>query len=396
MDIINSKEQALREYIINISNGEFDFNFNFETNLERILELFKNVQDPIIALNIIDKIIKTTGESKINYIDFYKNLIQIVIEQNNLELITTLFSKVTICFLKKGIEYQKFIDILNLSHLIHINVRKNNPIIIDYLISVGADINFQDKYIESPLHLAVRDGNEKIINFLVENKADLNIKNIKGDTPLHLAVENKNMETIICLISSGVELNNQNNEGNTLLHIATEKRSTDIIRSLIACGANTSIKNNKGDTPLHLAAKNDYKEILNLLIENEANTTIQNNKGNTPLHLAAKKGFSGIVFYLISSKTDSINIKNNKGKTPLHYAVERKNIEMIRTLLEIDKIIITDNELLNKIEEIAGDVKQIMDKVNIHRQKQTSNTLGKFGACFGNLFGGSKSSGKKV
>jgi len=82
----------------------------------------------------------------------------------------------------------------------------NNYESIEYLISIGAFINFQDKYLNSPLSdlLEINSPDIRIVKLLVEKGANINSYDNKGNTPLFNACLNKtiNLDIIKYLIEN--------------------------------------------------------------------------------------------------------------------------------------------------------------------------------------------------
>ncbi len=83
---------------------------------------------------------------------------------------------------------------------------------------------------------------------------------------------------------------------------------------------------------IHEAAKNgDLDEIKRLLKENPALLNEQDNEGRTPLHTAAECGHLNIVRYLVDEEKVPVNEKNGYGYgvTPLHCAVENGHLAIV-------------------------------------------------------------------
>ena len=77
---------------------------------------------------------------------------------------------------------------------------------VDFLISLGADINVQDKEKLTPLHLAVLGENEKIVSKLLQKNANKNLPNAKGELPIDLA-RKKNCASIVNILDDDDEIN---------------------------------------------------------------------------------------------------------------------------------------------------------------------------------------------
>jgi hypothetical protein len=89
--------------------------------------------------------------------------------------------------------------------LLHTAVMRNHIEIVEYLLSVGTNINKRDLYGLSPLHIAVELGHSEICSLLMARGADLNVRCHLGATPLHLSDEAEQRTISDLLTSSGAK-----------------------------------------------------------------------------------------------------------------------------------------------------------------------------------------------
>lgn len=179
---------------------------------------------------------------------------------------------------------------------------------IEYLISLGSNINVCDNYGVTPLHLAIMFISNPTFNekatVLIKNGANPNVfEHVYGATPLHCAVWIGNAKIVNLLIKHGASLNpimdgyleplkfikrtphdiyskriqrilnkknnffnkKNKNKGCTPLHLAVFKKKYFIIKTLLSNGAKTDIKDQKGRTPLDLAQELNDKKAIKLL-----------------------------------------------------------------------------------------------------------------------------------
>ncbi len=92
----------------------------------------------------------------------------------------------------------------------------NNREIIKWVLSKGADVDFQDRIGYSALHFAAQNGAFDLAKILIENGAEVNIRDVHGNIPLWTAMFNSKLaiNSITKLLlkhHSDVEL--QNNYG---------------------------------------------------------------------------------------------------------------------------------------------------------------------------------------
>ena len=107
---------------------------------------------------------------------------------------------------------------------------KANLNLVNDLIALGADLEWQDKDGETALQLCARTNHPEIARVLIDAGADVNIQN--------------------------------NNDGSTALHLCAYWNSPEIAKMLIDAGADKTIPNNNGTLPYELADTQELKELL--------------------------------------------------------------------------------------------------------------------------------------
>ncbi|KAM5141554.1 ankyrin repeat domain-containing protein 22 isoform 1-T3 [Mantella aurantiaca] len=147
---------------------------------------------------------------------------------------------------------------------------------------------------DTPLICACRRGHIGVVNYLLSMKADINLKNNKERTCLHYAVRKRfnfldyllivilmpvmligyvimiskskqNERLIRLLLHSGVDVNAADNSGNTALHYACKMKTQAIVPILLEANANPYIKNQEGESPIDIAERLKFMKILELM-----------------------------------------------------------------------------------------------------------------------------------
>uniref|UniRef100_A0ABD2WJZ3 Uncharacterized protein n=1 Tax=Trichogramma kaykai TaxID=54128 RepID=A0ABD2WJZ3_9HYME len=108
-------------------------------------------------------------------------------------------------------------------------------------------VNFQDKFGNTPLHFAVHYDDEETVKFLLRRGADPNRRNAVRSTPLHLICHSQNNDDLARLffkmneeLNQLVQVNAADNYGRTPLQLAVFYLRLDIIDLLIKKGADLS------------------------------------------------------------------------------------------------------------------------------------------------------------
>ncbi|BDI29064.1 hypothetical protein CCAX7_11150 [Capsulimonas corticalis] len=161
------------------------------------------------------------------------------------------------------------------------------------MIGLGAEVNYSDNGLVTPLIAAVSSGKQDIAELLLRHGANINQKVAFGFTPLRCAVTQNN--SMVCmLLQHGAQVNTQDNQGNTPLNIACMNLDADIVKSLLQYHANPNIVNYKGQTPLIsvVSASSDAPhaekngDIMDDLLRAGANVKYHDKEGNSARTLA--------------------------------------------------------------------------------------------------------------
>ena len=243
-------------------------------------------------------------------------------------------------------------------------------IIVEYLISKGANINAKDKNGNYAIHHASIGGHLPIVQYLIENQNfDIHLKGAYEMTPLHFACQKGKIFVAKYLIEKqNADINSRGGYEMTPIHCASTEGHNHIIEYLISKGANINVKNEDGNYPIHFAAslgrystvqyfieklknieidikgKNDKTplhyacechrlEIAAFLISNGAKINSKDENGNCAIHYACYYGSHPIVQFLVEKQGADVNIKSNHLATPLHYACLNGYLDIIKYLI---------------------------------------------------------------
>ena len=104
--------------------------------------------------------------------------------------------------------------------------------------------------------------NLNLVNDLITLGANLDWQNEDGETMLHKCARWNSPEIARMLLDAGADVNVQDGDGWTALHVSAFNNSLEIARMLIDAGADKTIPNNDGELPYELEHRKEFKELL--------------------------------------------------------------------------------------------------------------------------------------
>ena len=139
---------------------------------------------------------------------------------------------------------------------------------LKFLISIGVNIDYQNKKSKTALMIASKHGHKEIVKYLLSAKANVNSVDNRAQSALVLASENNDIAIVQLLLEAKVNPNHQRNDGNTSLHIACYREYEELAILLIGFGADPLIKNSESDTPFLYSVRRNMLKIVELISPN--------------------------------------------------------------------------------------------------------------------------------
>lgn len=201
-------------------------------------------------------------------------------------------------------------------------------IVVQALVSRGANLDAPDTYGSTPLHLLMQHfghGSDKMIKLLLEWGASTTAQDLASRTPLHYAgyLTLSHLRIIKLLLSYKADINSLDNHLQTPLHLALGKtKNLTTATILLNLGAIANTEDSFGSSPLHSILKSsevDLEDIIKLLVTKGADVNKKDRDGQTPLHVAIDRGHEAVTEFLLDSRAE-INALDNELRTPLHLA----------------------------------------------------------------------------
>ncbi|MBF7093047.1 ankyrin repeat domain-containing protein [Flavobacterium sp. ALJ2] len=152
-------------------------------------------------------------------------------------------------------------------------VYNQDNVIATVLINAGANVNAQDKMLNSPFLYAGAEGNLEIVKLALNHGANFGVYNRYGGSALIPAAEKGHLDVVKLLVNTpNYPKDHINNLGWTALLEAVilsdgGKVHVNIVKALIAGGCNVNIADKNGITSLAHAKKSGYTEMIKVLEE---------------------------------------------------------------------------------------------------------------------------------
>ncbi|XP_059824525.1 NF-kappa-B inhibitor zeta [Hypanus sabinus] len=198
---------------------------------------------------------------------------------------------------------------------LQVAVAANQHLIVQDLITLGAQVNTSDRWGRTPLHVVAEKGHFQVLvaieKGIIRNCQHLNLEttNFDGMTALHCAVLAQNR--VVHELQNKIQQHPCSLETQELS--MKSKNLLDTIKTLLQMGASIETRDRKsGRTPLHLAAEEANVDLLRYFLEQPTSLNVVNAKaynGNTALHVAA--GMQDRV-----SQVDAVRLLMRKGADP--------------------------------------------------------------------------------
>lgn len=230
-------------------------------------------------------------------------------------------------------------------------IEKAPPEIINYMISLGADVNARDKNGNTPLHTAAAYNFRQTGEILLAAGADVFYPNVTGDSVLKTALTRLEGREEWILDSNVIK--SCDGAGNTPLHLAAEWNLIPAISIILKKGGDINAKNANGETPLFNAVKTDSQEMTAALLSSDygktADINARNFLGDSALYSCirwqAVKSASVLIDRDVRTNGKKlINAKNLAGKTVLHESARTGNMELLLMVLKAGADVNADDE----------------------------------------------------
>ena len=257
--------------------------------------------------------------------------------------------------------------------------------LVEYLLSIKADVNSKSPTGATPLIYAAKKGHMETAQSLIQKRATVNVKGEDNHMPLYKAVKRGHKGIFELLLNNRANIHNKEDDRNTILHAAalsknvvgadtTEMRISiqDIIARIGIKAINA--KDSWGFTPLHYAAQGGNQSLVRALLAAGANLNAQTAENQTPLGFALDTNNLVTAKHLLAAGT-------NLNKCLFRYRhMQDKLLKLILFILNDKEEIVGENiRLVNKLIKKADEI--TLHKLVIHVLTANPQTVSLQGKC---------------
>jgi ankyrin repeat protein len=191
------------------------------------------------------------------------------------------------------------------STALHWAARRDQPEIVDLLLTRGANARAATRYNVTPLSLAATNGNAVIIERLLKAGVDPNSTSEEGQSALMTASLTGRVAAMKALLTHGANTNTREPyKGQTALMWAASAGNADAASLLVEFGAEVTAKSKAGWTSLLFAVRNDRVDAVNALLDHGANVNDIAPDGTSALNMAVVNAYFELASVLLDHGAD--------------------------------------------------------------------------------------------
>ena len=207
--------------------------------------------------------------------------------------------------------------------------------IIKFIILKGANVN---KKVNALIEQTNKSG--------ISNKLKTKINDLINDheyehCPLILAFENKYFDIIKLLLEKGADVNITDQSGNTLLMRSVYYGEVDAVRIILEFNPNLDVINEQNWSALYIAVEKHNIDIVKLLLDKGACMYKKDNSSSPFIRAMCSSLWENLynvnnndIVELFFENGAKIDILSNNGCDFLMDAISRKNLKIVKLLLE--------------------------------------------------------------
>lgn len=157
----------------------------------------------------------------------------------------------------------------------------NEPIMVDFLLKEGINVNARDSRKQTALHYAASYNSVGVFKLLLDAHCDLDLQDKDGRTAIQLAVSSSRVGMVKKLLDAHCDSDRKDDRGETALHYAARNGSVEMVRLLLDAHCDLKLKDYDGRTALHTAVYSQAFDVIELLLERGADPSTRDKSGET-------------------------------------------------------------------------------------------------------------------
>lgn len=205
-----------------------------------------------------------------------------------------------------------------------------NPLVEEYLLLNGADVNRADDRGHTAIHYAFagtvttaghKEHAEDTVRLLIAHGADVNVvAQTAPYFPLQAALYTRFLGVARLLLDAGADPEWIDDNGDPLVVVVARVGDTEELELLLDYGANIDGSNSHESNPLLIATQYGCLGTVKMLVERGAKLNCVDNDGDTPLVLAIAYRHEDIAAYLVGLEGIDIMKANHEQDVPVNLA----------------------------------------------------------------------------
>lgn len=177
------------------------------------------------------------------------------------------------------------------SNLIVAAHQGNQELVVNYIATRKAFLEYEEKNIWKALMHAATNGHRECVRALIEAGAQIDVGNYAQETALMLAAENGHVGCVEELLLAHANVNLKNNFKMTALILAAQRGHQLCLSKLIAAGADVNHQDYAGFTALMYVSEIGHRGSIRELLKAGASLGNRDWFGKSALGLAARNGW---------------------------------------------------------------------------------------------------------
>ena len=205
---------------------------------------------------------------------------------------------------------------------LHHSARNGSYDLINYFVSMGADINLKTKAGLNCLHMAALFGHLNLSKVLVDkHKFNVHVLDEYGCAALHHSAISGNYQLLTYFAGKGTDIHLKTDNGRNCLHFAAENGHLCLCKTLIfEHKFSVHIADSAGFTALHYSARNGSYDLVTYFVDMGTDIHLKTKNQSNCLYIAALFGHLDRCKTLVDKHKFDVHMANDDEYRALHFS----------------------------------------------------------------------------